>query len=543
MRQLTEEEIKEKFNKYNLQFGGICSPGDYNSCRVYIVCNKCNELIDCAYQGLSKRKTGICKECIINSYRLSENVIRERLAKFEAILLDISQYKISTSLVDIQCRCGKIFQLRINDIPKCKDLCCKKCKGLYTNEDIEKFCKENNISLIQIITNNKIQIECTSCKKNIYKAFRDLRTQKNPEVCQQCAISIKDPNYKDVATMEKWFKNHGLVADLSNYAGAKYKIPLICSCGNKFKRSWNSITCYNLILCQKCTRKQNYIERQTELLIQEIGEAWEINYRGILTPQEIDIYFPKHRLGIEINGSYWHSDIIKNKNYHLDKTIKAEKLGIKLIHFFDYEILNKPEIIKSMITARLNKSKRIYARKCTVQQIDDGQARTFFEQTHIQGFCSALLYYGLFLDNKLVSCMSFGKPRFNKKYEYELIRFSNKLGYIVIGGASKLFKAFVKDNNPTSIISYANRRFSTGNLYYKLGFSLIGSSKPSYFYSDGKTYKSRMSAQKHKLKKLLGNKYDPNLSEYDNMIKSKYFKIWDCGNLVYVWFNNGDLYE
>jgi hypothetical protein len=38
--------------------------------------------------------------------------------------------------------------------------------------------------------------------------------------------------------------------------------------------------------------------------------------------------------------------------------------------------------------------------------------------------------------------MTFGKPRFNKNYEYELVRFASKLGTKVIGGAGKLLKYF-----------------------------------------------------------------------------------------------------
>ena len=532
---ITEIQAKERCQKYKLRFGGIAVNGNRTSCLVYLICNECKNLILYSYAELNKRKTCLCKDCLANSYRLSKDTIEKRLIEFGASLVDISQYKVSTDIVDIKCKCGHIFKLRINDIPKHKEICCKKCKGLSTSSDIEEFCSTNKINLIQIKQNNKIQIECSVCKSKIYKTFNGLKIQKSPELCQKCSNSIREPNYNDINEMKAWFESHGLTADLSNYMGAAYKIPIICSCGHQFKRSWNSISYYKSVLCQRCTKKQNYIERKLEDAITDFGEEYEINYRGIISPQEIDFYFPKQKLGIEINGSYWHSDILKDRNYHLDKTIKAEKSGVQLIHFFDYEVLHKLNIIKSMIGARLDKAKKIYARQCAVQVIDKTRANNFFKETHIQGPCGALLYYGLILDDELLACMSFGKPRFNKAYEYELIRFSNRLGYTVVGGASKLFKAFVEDNNPTAILSYANRRFSVGGLYNKLGFSLIGNSKPSYFYSNGKYCISRIKAQKHKLMTLLGDKYNPSLSEYENMLKAKYFRIWDCGNLVYNW--------
>ena len=128
--------------------------------------------------------------------------------------------------------------------------------------------------------------------------------------------------------------------------------------------------------------------------------------------------------------------------------------------------------------------------------------------------------------------MIFGKPRFNKKYDYELIRFCSKMNINVVGAASKLFKHF-KINYNGSIISYANRRFSNGNLYETLGFTKIDETKPNYFYIKGKTLLSRNKCQKHKLKNLLDN-FDENLSEHENMLNNGYLKVYDCGNLVFT---------
>lgn len=61
--------------------------------------------------------------------------------------------------------------------------------------------------------------------------------------------------------------------------------------------------------------------------------------------------------------------------------------------------------------------------------------------------------------------MTFGKSRYDKSYEYELIRFCNILYINVIGAAGKLLKFFERSYTPKSIISYADRRYSTGNLY------------------------------------------------------------------------------
>ena len=151
--------------------------------------------------------------------------------------------------------------------------------------------------------------------------------------------------------------------------------------------------------------------------------------------------------------------------------------------------------------------------------------------------------FGLFDKEELVSCMSFGKSRFNKNYEWELLRFSNKLNSQVVGGASKLFKHFIKIYHPKSIVSYCDIRFSSLNpkdtVYPKLGFKYSHTSKPNYRYLDTKVNRlfSRIQFQKHKLQEKLPI-FNPELSETQNMINNGYIKVYDCGNFVFTWDSN-----
>ena len=136
--------------------------------------------------------------------------------------------------------------------------------------------------------------------------------------------------------------------------------------------------------------------------------------------------------------------------------------------------------------------------------------------------------------------MSFSHSRFNKKIEWELIRYSCELNSFIAGGAQKLFKAFILKYSPSSIISYCDRRFASFDynetFYPKLGFKYIGNSQISYKYIDPETNRiySRMKFQKHKLEKELKD-YDANLSEADNMKKNGYIRVYDCGNFIFKW--------
>ena len=143
---------------------------------------------------------------------------------------------------------------------------------------------------------------------------------------------------------------------------------------------------------------------------------------------------------------------------------------------------------------------------------------------------------GLYYKGDLVSIMTFGKKRRPLCYtstnndEYELLRFCNKLNHVVVGGASKLLNYFIKNYNPKEIISYADIRWSDGNLYEKLGFTKIKQTTPNYFY-----ILNRRRVHRYKFRKdiLVNEGFDEKLTENEIMEQRGIYKIYDCGNLLY----------
>ncbi len=257
------------------------------------------------------------------------------------------------------------------------------------------------------------------------------------------------------------------------------------------------------------------------------------NSKKIINPLELDIFIPDRDLAIEFNGNYWHSEAGgKNKNYHIDKTNLCREKGIQLIHIFEHQWDDKSEIFKSVISNKLGLSTKIYARKCKVVELDN--CSEFLNTNHLQGNCGSSVKLGLTYNGELVSVMTFGKPRFNKSYEFELLRFCNKLNTSVVGGASKLLNYFEKKYSPKSIISYANLQWSDGNVYKNLGFTELSISEPNYWWTKSESVLTRYQCQKHKLKDLLKDKFNPELSEKENMEKAGYSRLFDCGNMVFV---------
>ena len=350
-----------------------------------------------------------------------------------------------------------------------------------------------------------------------------------------------DKNYSEILELNKT-EPVTFLEDREHFYGKNslvYKYRWQCKeCGEIFESAF--VNTSQFPVCPKCHPKFTNFSKMEKFLVDFIkmiykGEIME-NTRSIIPPLELDIYIPELKLAIEFNGDYWHSEEAgTDKNYHLNKTKLCEEKGIHLIHIFEHDWLTKQvQILNRVQSLFLINTNRIFARKCIVREIDFKTASDFVNQHHLQGSCSSSYNIGLFFNNELISVMTFGKPRFNKKYEWELLRFCSSKP--IIGGAGKLLKYFINHKSPTSLISYANRCWSSklSNVYEKIGFKLVGESDPGYSWVKKSDIITRYKAQKHKLKDLLGeDKFDENLSESENMKKNGFMKVYDCGNLVY----------
>lgn len=271
--------------------------------------------------------------------------------------------------------------------------------------------------------------------------------------------------------------------------------------------------------------------------------------RKLLDGKEIDILIPDKKLAIEYNGLIWHSYgksihgkfnnlEHEDKNRHLNKTVDCESKGCNLLHIYEDEWRldkDKKNIWKSIISTKLGLNTKIFARKCKIKEISTETARIFCNENHIQGFVNSSVKIGLFYGTELVMLMMFSKPRFTDKYRWEMTRTCSKKFTSVIGGFKKLLSHFIKTHS-NSIISYANRNYSNGNVYEKSNFLKLKDSPPNYKYFRINEYIfiSRLESQKHKLKNKLEN-FNEKLTEKQNMIENGYRILWDSGNLVYTY--------
>jgi hypothetical protein len=215
-------------------------------------------------------------------------------------------------------------------------------------------------------------------------------------------------------------------------------------------------------------------------------------------------------------------------------------MGYQVINIFEDEWIFKSSIIKNKILHLLNLGnyKKIHARKCTLKSVKNAEISQFLNENHIQGHVNSSYCYGAFFNDELVSVMTFSKQRklMNKNNiqssTYELVRFATNVHYSITGIANRLLKKFINDVNPSHIISYADKRWSSekSNIYQKLSFKLISHSPPNYWYTKKLLREYRY---KYTKQKLVKDGADPSLTEWEIMQSNGYDRIWDCGHLKY----------
>lgn len=488
----------------------------------------------------------------------------------------------SKERVSIKCEvcgsvvCRKVNSIRTNVKVNNGSYVCHRCK-LNSDEYVQKQKKSHPKSGSK--WDNKTNTTCSVCGSAMvmnHRSFMYIKSHQKPAICRSCSIkrAHEDGKFDNVYTKDfcrklknagesgriksaEWWTdahrsdafiefvrrandihNHKYDYSESRYINYHSKIQIYCSVHGYFYQTPE--VHLKGSGCQKCSMIITRGHQEIVDYLRSIGVASiEVNDRNQISPLELDIFIPDLRLAIEYHGLYWHSygslESSVEKQRHSHKKDMCVDKSIQLCQVQENEWKHKQDIVKSVLLNKCGQSKRIYARKCSVALLDYGAYRDFMNRCHLQGAKNAHVFYGLIYDESIVASMSFNK---HSKYGWEITRFANDLGTTVVGGAGKLFKRFINDYNPKMILTYADRRYSSGNLYSCLGFQLVGITHPNYFYVKNDKLYSRHKFQKHKLQNLLDH-FDSNLTEVENMFNNGYRRLWDAGHWRFLWASDG----
>lgn len=251
------------------------------------------------------------------------------------------------------------------------------------------------------------------------------------------------------------------------------------------------------------------------------------NVRTVIPPKEIDVYIPDMKLGIEVNGSFWHSDWAydKDKLYHWNKWNEANAKGIDLIQVYDFELDSRHiDIIKSWLLVRSGNAKKISARSCNLMNVDPPAARAFLTENHWQGFAAAKHHSALIHDGVIVGMLSYGNSRFEKD-TLECIRLCFAKNTVVVGGLSRLLKHV--DGN--EMVSYSDNRLFSGLSLSDNFVRADAKRRIGYCWVKDSNILKRYQTQPKKLKMLLDSEYDASKTEDENMRAAGWYKLYDAG--------------
>lgn len=355
--------------------------------------------------------------------------------------------------------------------------------------------------------------------------------QQSPEVIAR----IKETRYKHtfshIITSQRFLERLTPMFSEADYKGQLVAMPYKCNCcGIVFEASFQDgklprcPTCYPVMASSSI--EESELTRFVESILPE-GVELIRGDTSILGGKELDMLIPSKKLAIEYNGNYWHSELSgsRGRGYHLDKTIVCENAGIRLLHIFSDEWIEKPTIVKSIIKSALGiRDITIGARKLEI--VAAKSLALFYDNNHIQGRANSSVNLALVdkTSKEVLAGLSFKKPRYAKEADWEITRFAVKCGYSIPGAFSRLLKAFRAEHSG-SIVTYSERRLFSGSVYSQNGFQARKPSPPAYWYTrDYQSRENRMRYQKHLLEHA-----QPELSEWENMQLRGYDRIWDCG--------------
>lgn len=265
--------------------------------------------------------------------------------------------------------------------------------------------------------------------------------------------------------------------------------------------------------------------------INKLYSEIEIGNRKLLDGKEVDIYIPKHKLAIEFNGDYWHSDKYKDAKYHQSKTLECIKLGIRVINIFEYE-WEQPELrekILRIIADKLCDTRRVVdGNLLRCEFIDTYDARRFISKNHIDGILEAYIYIGLYEGSELLSVMAFdsNKDSSNGKEVYRLVQCADKIGVNVVNGFERMFRTFTGKHNPDYIEGYIDLSKFIGEEYARLGFdtSHVDILDPGFIWT----------------KPGSGVIVSQEMNTDDEMYSMGYHRVYDCGYARFTWRKRGD---
>lgn len=345
--------------------------------------------------------------------------------------------------------------------------------------------------------------------------------------CQICSAALRILGQSDTLKIfiQKAVAVHEANYDYSKvtYTKSTEKVEVVCR-NHPGESFWVTPSNHvnNLSGCPKCANVgPSRAETEVFEFCKALAPDTVQSVRGLLDGRhELDIVIPSKNLAIEYNGLIWHSEKVgKDRAYHQRKSEQADLAGLRLIHIWQDEWRDKRAWCEAFLRMQLlGPDRKVYARQCDLRPVDTKTAQDFHDTYHLQGRRGGE-NFGVYLGGELLAVATVSQN--------ELARWTVKFGVVIVGALSKVMKRVDRE-----IISYCDTGKHEGAGYLKAGWELVGSSAPSYHYTDGQVRFNRLQYQKHKLVKAPGVS---GTTEREMANSLGLYQIGGCRQLKFRW--------
>lgn len=530
IRKTTEEFINEATSIYGDNYSFDCTEYINNKTKVAVECKKDGIFYRNPLMLLRGYGCPYCSKKHFYSYKEYMKLLKEKYGDIYSITEEDFSHRDKKQYAIFKCEKHGYFKTKPAQL--LTSCCCKDCNREKKLEELKHKAKEFYGANYEVFYNNetdkKINVKCK--KHNIVTSLWKQHLFKNKFICSEC---YKEERLKD--NEKSFFKRanelyNSFYSYKGDYTTSQNYITAICPIHGIFKVTPNDHICKHSG-CPKCGNRLSNGENEIYEFCKTLNDDVIQRDKSIINPYELDICVPNKNLAIEYNGLTWHSEQYKEnaKVYHIQKTNLCNDKGIKLIHIFEDEWLEKNNIVKSMIEREISEMETvIMVEECETRKVSTKETTDFLEKNYIKGKHNSTYKYGLYYKKELLLLSTFKKK--NRSNEYQLQCFCPKLFTRVVNGEEKLLDIFIKEVNPKRIAVYVDKRFSNGSEFERLGFIKIGETQPNYYYCNRQHRENKL---KYTKRKLVKQGFDDNKTEHQIMLDRGIYRIYDCGEDIF----------
>jgi hypothetical protein len=360
-------------------------------------------------------------------------------------------------------------------------------------------CKENFTMSNEVIQTTE-KIQTYGCPKCTLKQIGELNSEKfkmSKERFEEISAKTLKDNHLKILLKYEDYKNNRMYTDYE-----------CTECGYKGQKKIFSIA--NGLGCYKCNKMgTSKMEEEVFRVLTDRGYNAIKNYKLYSDPdndrrkyKEIDIFFPDHNFGIEIDGLYWHSSKEKPSEYHRDKYEYCKLLGIKILNVFEDEWREHSELILDIIDVKCDRGIVVNSADCNIWKLDDETVQDFLKDNWIEDLNSedgfggssnkmkTVIGLGLYYGEDLMAVLRLREME--DRGFLEISQYVTKRGYCVEDCFKKMFNHVLREfenkfKKEYPLVEFfmikSDRRFREGKEFLKSNFKFYDVEE-EYFYTN-----------------------------------------------------------